>query len=188
MLWMNINILTLTKKVNVSAALMTTWQARLERDLLDWFLPQAARSQDWPGSINRSTPISTSATPTGRAGLATTVFYPYIVNFNRSGSPANTFQYLIQPTLLIGQHCKVTSDNILVSRHRHRYQQHLRTTHRLDWIYLHFLPLPALSRIFTSVGLNRPLHTSSTATQKSHHGADYTSKARRFQPGNCWHI
>jgi hypothetical protein len=30
---MNINILTITKKVNVSATLMTTWQARLERDV-----------------------------------------------------------------------------------------------------------------------------------------------------------
>jgi hypothetical protein len=161
-------------------------------------MPQASRIQDWPRPINRSTPISTSATPTGRAGLATIIFYTKsplcpstrIANFNRSEDSANNQSHFIQPPVLIGQHCKVTSENILVSRHRHRqrYPQHLRTTHRPDWIYLHFLPLPALSRIFTSVGLNRPLHTSSTATQKSHHGADYTSKARRFQPGNCWHI
>jgi hypothetical protein len=56
------------------ATLMTTWAgaSRIGRDSK---LISASIRDSWPGPINRSTPISTSATPTGRAGLATIIFY-----------------------------------------------------------------------------------------------------------------
>ena len=150
------------------------------------------------GPVNRSTPISTSATPTGRAGLATSIFYYTKAPFAPTSIQPTLadpktqqilFRILSSRLFLLDDTASNFGENILVSRHRQADPPHLRTSPaRLD-IYIYYGYLLSLGSSFLQNQTDQFAHfLESTATRKSHHGAVNTSTARRLQPSDCWQI